>query len=573
MKAYPILLVFGLMMTACVPSHRNTPMASSSLSAIDSLMWRQPDSALKVMISFTESGKADSLDEFDGHYCQLLISELLYKNDYAQSNRLDLLKAVDYFDNSDNAFLSARAHYMNGVGYYERDSVVSACKAYLKALELMETHFPNIATQHISATHGATSISSDLLFWFMDLTYCRLEGLFSKQFMQEPAIVCCKRALAFDTICSFNPYNTPALFLNLGLQYNKLYELNKEPYLADTAEYYFNEALRHLPDTNNRIFIDVVTQLELLKINMGQDFEPSIIVLKRIAAQTLDETERLCSYLAIGGIYHSYNQYDSALVYLTPVFENKKDPYRQRVVAPYLHEIYLNTGDTVKAALCARYIVDNTATEGESNAQVSTLNDLFQQHQQWELDRAKEVERQRAARHSRWIWMAIAGLLLLVAIAIVVARRGYGKRLKLQQEESDKQLKIQQEESSKRLKLLQEESSKQLEAAQDALKVKEKDALFTKVNAIYQDKLGNKAKRIFEAFNEAHPDAVSKLKASYPDLTDTEVDICVLSHFAFRVKEIADILELRENTVAKYRSNIKKKTQIRDAESLMNQVL
>lgn len=77
-KAYPILLVFGLMMTAYVPSHRNTPMASPSLSAIDSLMWRQPDSALKVMISFTESGKADSLDEFDGHYCQLLISELLY---------------------------------------------------------------------------------------------------------------------------------------------------------------------------------------------------------------------------------------------------------------------------------------------------------------------------------------------------------------------------------------------------------------------------------------------------------------------------------------------------------------
>lgn len=550
MKAYPILLVFGLMMTACVPSHRNTPMASPSLSAIDSLMWRQPDSALKVMISFTESGKADSLDEFDGHYCQLLISELLYKNNYAQSNRQDLLKAVDYFDNSDNAFLSARAHYMNGVGYYERDSVVSACKAYLKALELIETHFPNIATQHISATHGATSISSDLLFWFMDLTYCRLEGLFSKQFMQEPAIVCCKRALAFDTICSFNPYNTSSLFLNLGLQYNKLYELNKEPYLADTAEYYFNEALRHLPDTNNRIFIDVVTQLELLKINMGQDFKPSIIVLKRIAAQTLDETERLCSYLAIGSIYYSYNQYDSALVYLTPVFENKKDPYRQRVVAPYLHEIYLNTGDTVKAALCARYIVDNTATEGESNAQVSTLNDLFQQHLQWELDRAKEEERQRTARHSRWIWMAIAGLLLLVAIAIVVARRGYGKRLKLQQEEL----------------------GKQLEAAQDALKVKEKDALFTKVNAIYQDKLGNKAKRIFEAFNEAHPDAISKLKASYPDLTDTEVDICVLSLFAFRVKEIADILELRENTVAKYRSSIKKKTQIRDAESLMNQV-
>ena len=521
------------------------------LEEIDTLMWHQPDSALKVMMEFAESVKADSLDEFDGHYCQLLISELLYKNNYAQSNRQDLLKAVDYFDNSDNAFLSARAHYINGVGCYERDSIIAACKEYLNTLELMETHFLNIATQRITATHGATSISSDLLLWFMDLTYGRLEGLFSKQFMQEPAIVCGKRALAFDTICSFDPYNTSSLFLNLGLQYNKLYELNKEPYLADTAEYYFNEALRHLPDTNNRLFIDVVTQLELLKINMGRDFEPSIIVLKRMVAQTLDETERLCNYLAIGGIYHSYNQYDSALVYLTPVFENEKDPYRQKVVAPYLLEIYLNTGDTVKAAHFARYIADNTATEGESNAQVSTLNELFQRHLQWEQERAKEVERQRAIRHSRWIWMAIAGLLLLVAIAIVVARRGFGKRLKLQQEES----------------------SKQLEAARDALKAKEQDALLTKVTAIYHDKLGNKAKRIFEAFNEAHPDAVAKLKASYPDLTDTELDICVLSHFAFRVKEMADILDLRENTVSKYRSSIKKKAQIRDVESLMNQVL
>lgn len=561
------LYIMGLwvglaMLAACNTSVEPVERPCQELEEIDSLMWQQPDSALKVMLEFTESGKADSLDEYNGHYCQLLISELLYKNNYAQSNRQDLLKAVDYFDNGDNAFLSARAHYMNGVGCYERDSIIAACKAYLKALELMETHFPDLALQRSTATYGTTALPSNRLLWFMDLTYCRLEVLFSKQFMQEPAIVCGKRALAIDTICSFNPYNTSSLFLNLGLQYNKLYELNKEPYLADTAEYYFNEALRHLPDTNNRLFIDVVTQRELLKINMGQDFEPSIFVLKRMADPTLDETERLCSYLAIGGIYHSYNQYDSALVYLTPVFENEKDPYRQKVVAPYLHEIYLNTGDTVKAALCARYIVDNTATEGESNAQVSTLNDLFQQHLQWEQDRAKEEEHRRAVQRNRWIWMAIAGLLLLVTIAIVGARRGYGKRLKLQQEESDKQLKIQQE-----------ESSKQLVAVQDALKAKEQDALLTKVTAIYQDKLGNKTKRIFEAFSEAHPDAVAKLKTSYPDLTDTEVDVCVLSHFAFRVKEIADILELRENTVAKHRSNIKKKTQIEAVKDLMQRFI
>ena len=259
-----ILYIMGLwvglaMLAACNTSVEPVERPCQELEEIDSLMWKQPDSALKVMLEFTESGKADSLDEFDGHYCQLLISELLYKNNYAQTNREDLLKAVDYFDSIDDGFLAARAHYMNGVGCYERDSIIAACKAYLKALELMETHFPDLALQRSTATYGTTALPSNRLLWFMDLTYCRLEVLFSKQFMQEPAIVCGKRALAIDTICSFNPYNTSSLFLNLGLQYNKLYELNKEPYLADTAEHYFNEALRHLPDTNNRLFIDVVT--------------------------------------------------------------------------------------------------------------------------------------------------------------------------------------------------------------------------------------------------------------------------------------------------------------------------
>ena len=114
---------------------------SPELSAIDNLMWLQPDSALAVMLEFSASSEADSLSEFEGHYCQVLIAELLFKNDYAQSNRTELLKAVDYFDSIDNAFLAARAHYNKGVGYYERDSLIEACGEYLCALRIMERNF------------------------------------------------------------------------------------------------------------------------------------------------------------------------------------------------------------------------------------------------------------------------------------------------------------------------------------------------------------------------------------------------------------------------------------------------
>ena len=73
-----------LLLAACT-SHSETrhgtslPHASSpELAAIDSLMWRQPDSALAMLQQFAASPKADSLDELNGHYCQLLFSDLLY---------------------------------------------------------------------------------------------------------------------------------------------------------------------------------------------------------------------------------------------------------------------------------------------------------------------------------------------------------------------------------------------------------------------------------------------------------------------------------------------------------------
>ena len=550
------LLLLSVILLSCTHSVITPPPVSASheaLADIDSIMWHQPDSALKVMMQFAASPEADSLNEFEEHYCQMLVAELLYKNDYGQSNREEVLKAVHYFDSivgmdgadargvsaQKDAFLAARAHYMNGVGCYERDSIIAACKAYLKALELMETHFPDLALQRSTATYGTTALPSNRLLWFMDLTYCRLEELFSKQFMQEPAIVCGKRAIAIDTICPFDSYNTPALFLNLGPQYNKLYELNKEPYLADTAEYYFNEALRHLPDTNNRLFIDVVTQLELLKINMGQDFEPSIIVLKRIAAQTLDETERLCSYLAIGGIYHSYIQYDSALVYLTPVFENKKDPYRQKVVAPYLHEIYLNTGDTVKAAHFARYIADNTSTEGESNAQVSTLNELFQQHLQWEQDRAKAEEHHKKSVR---LYVLLASLLVVVLL-IGLFVYSYRKR---------------KEAEATRLR----EAQHQLKAELEQSSQHQRNMLQQRALAIYQSGGDDRLQRILDEFESAYPSATVKLEQACPNLNKTELRIVILSLLGFRAKEVADLLGLKENTVTQYRSNLKKKADI-----------
>ena len=134
------------------PSEGKDNNAHAALAEIDSLMWRRADSAFVLLQEFVVSPEAKELDTYDEHYCQVLISELLYKNYKQQSNRNDLLRAVDFFDSltsgntgasehERNAFLDARAHYMNGVGFYEQGNIVQACSEYLKALEGMEGYF------------------------------------------------------------------------------------------------------------------------------------------------------------------------------------------------------------------------------------------------------------------------------------------------------------------------------------------------------------------------------------------------------------------------------------------------
>ena len=363
-----------------------------ALSQIDTLMWHHPDSALAVMMEFAASPKADSMDVFEGHYCQVLIAELLFKNDYGQSNREEVLKAVAYFDslnftlndtptpksliagadplsptrNDNIVFLSARAHYMNGVGFYERDSVVAARGEYLKALEIVETHFPNVETQR------ATSLQPNHLPRFMALTYGRLGELFDNQFMQN-AIYCYKKALVFNIIEPTSPTGMVNLLSSLGREYHFFSQM-------DSAEYYNNEAWKYVSDTNHLTYRNLFSQQALLNYYLGKGVEPAVNDLRYMVAKSQSEDEKLTRFATIGHIYYEAQNYDSALFYLIQVFENKDDASLKWDAAEKLRSIYQSRGDTLKVTQYAIFQAENAVSEVESNYQVSQLNELFQQH-------------------------------------------------------------------------------------------------------------------------------------------------------------------------------------------------
>ena len=280
------------------PSQSGTD-ALEALEEIDSLMWKQPDSALTVMLEFAASPEADSLAEFEGHYCQMLITELLYKNYYEQSNREELLKAVDFFDSivaadgyktdsrrdaprasaknvQNTAFLDARAHYINGVGFYESGDVVNACAEYLRTLEMMEAHFE----EKELVGHKAR---------FMSLTYGRLGEIFSKHFMMESAITCYENSLVYCKIEPTSPIGISNILYRIGLQYDMMNEI-------ENARSYYCQALENMTVTDNMVYRDIVASKALCNYKAGVSAKPLLDELKHILSSVDTKNELLHRY-------------------------------------------------------------------------------------------------------------------------------------------------------------------------------------------------------------------------------------------------------------------------------------
>ena len=578
--------------------------AHEALAGIDSLMWVEADSALKVMMEFAGSPEADGMDVFEGHYCQVLVAELLFKNDYGQSNRKDLVKAVHYFDSivgmdgadargasvqGRNVFLAARAHYMNGVGYYEHDSIVAACGEYLKALEIVETHFPGIETRH------GTSLQPNHLPRFMALTYGRLGDLFSKQYMQEPAIICYKKALIFNSIEPTSPNGTAKTWSLLTKQYYKINQL-------DSAKYCLDESLRLLYDTNNMIYRDLISLSAVVYFDENRGGEEPVNDLKRMAVQSPTEDEKLTRYNTIANIYYLTNQYDSALVYFTQVFENKGDAAMKRSAARFLRDIYQSRGDTLTATQYAVYQVENAVSQAESNAQVSQLNELFQQHLQWEQERA-EAERQQAARLRRNRMIVVVSV--LVAVAALLAWLLHRRKMKQQRDAASQQMEAVQEAhrlESQRMEA--EREAHRLEKASMSGRLKKSNQELRELKDQMRQQAGNGAPKqeaqsvsfneepicrlIMERVNEGQFKAqmdcklyqdyalgkeqvmalreaadrhfgqfTSRLAKAYPTLTKGDLDYCCLYLLGLSDADISALMQRAYNTVSERSRKLK----------------
>ena len=537
-------------------------MTDPTLASIDSLLWTQPDIAFAQLQDFDANHAIDSLAPFNRHYFHLLLSELLYKNDYPQTNRNELLQAEAFFDSlvstdgprvrDDLAFLDARAHYIDGAGYYEMDSVVPACEQYLKAVELMENCFDEKELVGKKAQ-------------FMALAYTRLTELFSVQYLHEQAIESGREAVRFYKKYDANPRHLAWMLDEIGMHFDIIGVL-------DSADVYYKEALRLLPDTNSLTYRDIASHRAYLLYYSSKTPDTPLSLLHGLLDQSDDNIEKAARSLTIGDIFFHEKEYDSAYSYLEYVYVNAFDEEMKMQAAQWLSAIYKEHGDTISAYEYEKYLA-LFATSGD---QMGYLNsNLTQKFHTYNANR-REKNLRNSHRDTKYFLLSAFGVLLTIGLFLFVflnllnnkkrntVQQLYSEALAREKEmrkENDALRK--QRNNEKRNPRCTEKDYDALLREEICINLKQR---FQGVDIITTNKVSyyswlsinsKQKRRLFDTFNRHCPRFATILSREYPRMNSLDIECCMYVLIGLSEKELGVLLQQNRSTIFRRISRLK----------------
>ena len=238
--------------------------------------------------------------------------------------------------------------------------------------------------------------------------------------------------------------------------------------------------------------------------------------------------------------YYRLGQYDSCAYYAEKQFDFMKALHIGIVPNQVNAELFFNLyksyealGNQEKALeYVGRYIEMKQVYEEQPKAVEQVKNEYDKKIEMLQLQ-----NEQQAKNYRLYLLLALALVVLLVVLWL---NNRYRK---------NKEIEI----------LRQKEAYRNLESEFESASQHSLQVLQQRVMELYKTKENDKLERIIAEFEASYPLAIKKIKTYYPDLTESERNILILSFLGFRTKEEAEILHLSVNTVEKYRTNIRKK--------------
>ncbi|MBR2770800.1 MAG: hypothetical protein IKD78_02090 [Bacteroidales bacterium] len=548
-KASTLFMALLWGFSACQQSTMPTP-EEDVLYQVECFYYTHPDSALQILDTLDVA----KLSEKEKTHCCLLKAQAILQIDFGSAVADSLLQvAADYFSRHDDKYFEALTYYNQcrqlGVTLGKETQNEKECtELMLKALQCIES------CRHLDPRLlRCSEKDADKLYkigFLKSQIQMGLSDLYASTGFNEESILYAKLADQFyaehdlkrerirtsfslgNSYLELGEYDTCLMYYDRGLLFSEA--VNDD---VERAYYYVATNCYYMTLIDYEQYTTEDERLRLLHKAVATSRKGlEILNNSQNARMAVSFKEMLNQSLCDG--YFELQQYDSALYFGQQVANFKDDNLVSAQTNKYLLLSYLALGDIENA----RHYADlYFAQTWEFEFLGKDVAEATGEHQkQLELQQLQNEHQLRQLK--LYLLLAVLVIVLLVILFIF-----YGHQKKNEM---------------KNLLLNQEKN--QLQKDYDDKERLSNEALRLRMKTIYKEHNDNLFDRLVNEFNAVYPNALSDFSAAYPELNETERAICLLSYFSFRVKEIAYILDLRENTVSKARITIKKKTGIDD---------
>ena len=548
------LFVIGILLLLCVACHTPTREARRMVKRAEQLADTLPDSTVRLIDSvlhmpvyFSERERMDMA---------LLQAEALFGD---RGTDLSPIMDDDFFDY--HADLSTSPELERAAAYFARK------KQYAKAAHaalysgFMQQHYgeEESAIRSYKETEQFSTITNDSLI--MALAQYRMGKMFLDDGMKQEALAMLQTAyLGFG-----NRFIDRAMALNMM---SVCYMLQGDVDNADKCLHQSSLEMKKSHSKSNKVNHRIWNNYAVLYRIHGKYEQAVDCLYQLLAYPSLDENELFLSSLNLGNLYFDMKEIDSAAFYYKHV-EN---------LLHVTKKIKLQTQLAAYAALFefAKYQNYDSLAFQFRETHEEILFAIMQQRQkqntyriqqQYDHESLQNVLNKKIIQRHRII--LIISILLLITTVIILVLQYRHKQLLKSEEEMKQQLDILKQDLLQTVKtsVLDHEISHRLKtillAYRNTQRVKDPKKDWQSLVMQIMNGEQNPFEAARSVMETIYPRLYSIILESYPDLTETEAKICLLSCSDLSNTEMAELLGLSVNTVNQNRSNLRKKLNLK----------
>ena len=526
----------------------NNPQTKASimLQKAEQLIDEYPDSALLLIDSIFYPEKSLNNEDYMRYLVRLVQAKKKTDNQISEDTLIFI--ARDFFTRKDkDPHITALSWYYSGCIFRENRELEDAMDYYKTAFTYAEKT-------------GDVALQGLIIYNIGDLLV--EQGLYKdalKKYKESAQLYC---------------RNPEKLITCYGAQ-GRMFTLIEE---YDSAIVYFQRGLDLADSVDNKTLQSVLAQNISIVYRTTKQYDKAIDYLNQSFNLNNDSSRILRYYLNLSRIYSDMGQSDSAYWYSAKL-KNQVDNHRgdmklQASIYQVLASVEKNNGNYDEAF---KY-QDKYTTAIEKITEERLEQSVYEVQRKYDYEIMRNHHIQRISSLQSW------AILMLIAIVIGGALFSwYTLKQKTEYLKTQQQIEILRGISAELKKSLESKTSASNQNMRELLlwkfDVVKKSALLDQFSTsemsasemvkefrkiVYNGKKDDHWQHILSVINEMNEGVFEKMELLFPNLTETEQKIAVLTYSEMSVRDISIILNLSPNTVQKYRSDLRKKLNIDD---------